>query len=280
MSAAPSHSASVLNCPRVVPILEVAGEASNTRSLSFADRLAANALPGQFGMIWAPSVDEVPMSLLPQGKGDTVTIVVKERGSGTRALLRKKRGDLIGVRGPYGRSFTYAGVSQALMIAGGTGAIPLLALVRRLAPAGVKCSFILGAHTSRELLFRNEIEQFCKESGGRSIITTDDGSTGIRALATEEAAKILRAAAFDRVYTCGPEVMMRRVIDLTEDARIPAEAGLERIFKCGSGICGSCCIGPYLTCKDGPVFDSEILKELPEFGKSTRAASGRPVKIR
>ena len=279
MSVAPSHSPNALNRPRTVPILGIADEASNTRSLSFADRLAANALPGQFGMIWAPGVDEVPMSLLPEGKRDTVTIVVKERGSGTRALQRKKTGDVIGVRGPYGRGFTYAGVSQALMIAGGTGAIPLLALVRRLAPAGVKCSFILGAHTSRELLFRNEIERLSKESGGRSVITTDDGSAGIRALAAEEAAKVLHASAFDRVYTCGPEVMMRRVIDLTEEARIPAEAGLERIFKCGSGICGSCCIGPYLTCKDGPVFDSEALRELPEFGKSTRSASGRPVKI-
>ena len=68
MSTAPSHSANVLNRPRVVPILGVAVEASNTRSLSFADKLAANALPGQFGMIWAPGVDEVPMSLLPQGE--------------------------------------------------------------------------------------------------------------------------------------------------------------------------------------------------------------------
>jgi dihydroorotate dehydrogenase electron transfer subunit len=280
LSSALSHSANVLNRPRAVPILGVEDEASNTRSLDFEDRLASNALPGQFGMIWTPSVDEVPMSLLPQGRGDTVTIVVKERGSGTRALLRKKPGDLIGVRGPYGTSFTDAGISQALMIAGGTGAIPLLALVRRLAPAGVKCSFILGAHTSRDLLFRNEIEQLSKQSGGRCIITTDDGSIGIRALATEEAAKALRAASFDRVYTCGPEVMMRRVIDLTEEARIPAEAGLERVFKCGSGICGSCCIGPYLTCKDGPVFKSEILRELPEFGKSTRDASGRIVNIR
>jgi dihydroorotate dehydrogenase electron transfer subunit len=73
--------------------------------------------------------------------------------------------------------------------------------------------------------------------------------------------------------------MMRKVVDHAAEARIPAEAGLERIFKCGSGICGSCCIGPYLACKDGPVFSSEILRGLPEFGKSTRDASGRPVLI-
>jgi len=280
MSATSPKSTYILNRPRVVPILEIVDEASNTRSLSFMDKLAATAMPGQFGMIWAPGADEIPMSLLPRGKDDTVTVTVKERGSGTRALLRKKSRDLIGVRGPYGRGFTYAGVKKALMIAGGTGAIPLLALVRRLAPAGVKCSFILGAHTSREVLFRNEIERLSKESGGSCTITTDDGSTGTRGLATEEAAKVLRARSFDRVYTCGPEVMMRKVLDLTEEVQIPAEAGLERIFKCGSGICGSCCIGPYLACKDGPVFSSEILRKLPEFGKSTRDASGKPVTIR
>ncbi len=69
--------------------------------------------------------------------------------------------------------------------------------------------------------------------------------------------------------------MMRKVVDLGRDARIPVQAGLERIFKCGSGICGSCCIGPYLVCKDGPVFDGETLGTLLEFGAWTRDHSGR-----
>jgi dihydroorotate dehydrogenase electron transfer subunit len=280
MSTALPKPIRALHRPRVVTILDITPEAANTKSLSFKDKLGATAMPGQFGMIWAPGIDEVPMSLLPRGKDDIVTIIVKERGNGTGALLRKKKGDLIGVRGPYGKGFTYASVRNALMIGGGTGAIPLLALVRMLAPARVKCSFILGAHNNRELLFQNEIERLCKETGGSYIATTDDGSAGTRGLATHEAAKVLRAGSFDRVYTCGPEAMMRKIIDLAGEAQIRAEAGLERIFKCGSGICGSCCIGPYTVCKDGPVFSSETLRELPEFGKSTRDASGRPVAIK
>lgn len=279
MSAALPKSAYLPNRPRVVPILKIAEVASNVKSLSFRDKLAAAALPGQFGMIWAPGADEVPMSLLPREKDDIAAIIVKERGNGTRALLRKKRGDLIGIRGPYGRGFTYAGVKNVLMIGGGIGAIPVLALLRTLAPRGIVCSFILGAHTSRELLFSNEIERLSRRSRGSFCITTDDGSAGTKGLATDEAARVLHARSFDQVYTCGPEAMMRNVIDLVQEAQIPAEAGLERIFKCGSGICGSCCIGPYLVCKDGPVFSSETLRELPEFGKSTRDASGRPVII-
>lgn len=279
MSAALPKSAYLPNRPRVVPILKIAEVAPNVKSLSFRDKLAAAALPGQFGMIWAPGADEVPMSLLPREKDDIAAIIVKERGNGTRALLRKKRGDLIGIRGPYGRGFTYAGVKNVLMIGGGIGAIPVLALLRTLAPRGIVCSFILGAHTSRELLFSNEIERLSRRSRGSFCITTDDGSAGTKGLATDEAARVLHARSFDHVYTCGPEAMMRNVIDLAQEAQIPAEAGLERIFKCGSGICGSCCIGPYLVCKDGPVFSSETLRELPEFGKSKRDASGRPVII-
>jgi dihydroorotate dehydrogenase electron transfer subunit len=249
------------------------------KSLSFMDKLTAAALPGQFGMVWVPGVDEVPMSLLPRDKDNIVTITVKERGSGTSALLRKRGGDLIGVRGPYGRGFTWADVEKVLMIAGGTGAIPLLALLRELASTDVQCSFVLGAHTSHELLFKSEIERLCDGTGGMLTITTDDGSIGSKGLATDEAVRVLCGGSFDRVYTCGPERMIKKVVDLATEAQIPAEAGVERIFKCGSGICGSCCIGPYLACKDGPVFSSDTLRGLREFGKSTRDASGRRIAI-
>jgi len=110
-------------------------------------------------------------------------------------------------------------------------------------------------------------------------VTTDDGSTGTKGLATDEGATLLRTRTFDRVYTCGPETMMRKVMDLAEEVHVPMEAGLERIFKCGSGICGSCCIGGHLVCKDGPVFNSDVLRRLPEFGESSRDASGRRVPI-
>jgi dihydroorotate dehydrogenase electron transfer subunit len=269
----------VLNRPRVVPVVESVEETPRIRSLSFRDDLTGAAEPGQFGMVWAPGVDEVPMSLLPRGKDGVVTITVKERGKGTAGLRGKKVGDLIGIRGPYGRGFTCAGVKRVLMIAGGTGAIPLLALLRRLSATGTECSFILGAHSSQELLFKNEVELLSKGTGGIMSITTEDGSAGTKGLATDETPRVLRSRPFDRVYTCGPEVMMRRVVDLAAEARISSEVGLERIFKCGSGICGSCCIGSFLVCRDGPVFAGEVLKGLPEFGKSTRDASGRPVVI-
>lgn len=262
--------------PRTVRIVSVAEAADRIKCLSFEDKPCAAAEPGQFGMVWAPGADEMPMSLLPAGN-DLVTVTVKERGEGTRALLRKMRGDLIGIRGPYGRGFTYTNEKSVLMVAGGTGAIPLVALLHKLGHRDVKCTFILGANTASELLFAREIERLLKGTEGVLYITTDDGSAGVKGLATDKAAKLLRSQSFDRVYTCGPEVMTKRVVDLGAEAHVPAEAGLERIFKCGSAICGSCCIGPYLVCKDGPVFKGEVLRALSEFGRSTRDASGKRV---
>jgi len=278
MRSAPPIPSAVLHRPRTVRIVSVADEADKIKSLSFEDKPCAAAEPGQFGMVWAPGADEMPMSLLPSGN-DLVTVTVKERGEGTRALLRKMRGDLIGIRGPYGRGFTYANEKSALLVAGGTGAIPLVALLRKLAHRDAQCTFILGANTASELLFANKIEHLLSGTGGVLYITTDDGSAGVKGLATDEATKLLRSQSFDRVYTCGPEVMMKRVIDLGAEAHVPAEAGLERIFKCGSAICGSCCIGPYLVCKDGPVFKGEVLRGLFEFGRSTRDASGKRIAL-
>jgi dihydroorotate dehydrogenase electron transfer subunit len=279
MTTKPPKPASLTHRPRVVHILQVSEETPTVKTFSFKDDSSAGATPGQFGMVWVPGVDEFPMSLLPSGRDDIVTIAVKERGEGSQALLGKRRGDLIGIRGPYGRGFTHSNEKKVLMVGGGTGAIPLLALFRTIVRRDIECSFVSGANSSRELIFLSEIRQLVNETGGYLAVTTDDGSAGTRGLATDEAAKLLGDGRFDRVYTCGPERMMKKVMDLAEKAHVPAEAGLERIFKCGSGICGSCCIGSYLACKDGPVFSDEILKHVPEFGKTTRDASGRPIVI-
>ena len=261
--------------PRVVRVLEVSNETPTVKTFSFRDKLSSGAAPGQFGMVWMPGVDEFPMSLLPSGHDDIVTIAVKERGEGSRALLRRRSGDLIGVRGPYGRGFTHSVERRVLMVGGGTGAIPLLALLHSLAGKSVECSFVLGASSSRELILLSEIKRVVNETRGLLSVTTDDGSAGTKGVATDEAARLLDDKGFDRVYTCGPERMMKNVIDLARKAHVPAEAGLERIFKCGSGICGSCCIGSHLVCKDGPVFGDELLRDVPEFGRTTRDASGR-----
>ena len=261
--------------PRAVQIFTARSETPSVRSLTFKDEMAFRAQPGQFVMLWIPGSDEIPLSLVPLSEEGLVRVAVKNRGEGSRALLAKDQGDLIGVRGPYGNSFTHSDEERVLLIAGGTGTVPLLALLQALLPMEIRCSFILGAETADELLFASEIRELAEKTRGLVRFATEDGSTGEKGLATDLATKVLQDHSFDRIYTCGPEAMMRKVVNLGRDARIPVQAGLERIFKCGSGICGSCCIGPYLVCKDGPVFDGETLSTLLEFGAWTRDHSGR-----
>lgn len=261
--------------PRVVRLVNVKSETPTVWSLTFMDDMAFRSQPGQFIMLWVPGSDEIPLSLVPLNEDGLVRIAVKRRGEGSKALLTKKRGDLIGVRGPYGNSFTHTDEKCVLLVGGGTGTVPLLALLRAFLPLKVRCSFILGAETALEVLFAGEIRDLTVKTGGVARFATEEGSAGERGLATDLVTKVLQDQSFDRIYTCGPEGMMRKVVNLGRNARIPVQAGMERVFKCGSGICGSCCIGPYLVCKDGPVFDGETLAKLPEFGAWTRDHSGR-----
>jgi len=266
--------------PRIVEIVSVKNETPSLRSLNFRDELSSEAKPGQFIMTWVPGTDEIPLSLIPFDEDGFVRIAVKERGEGSKSLLRRAKGDMLGIRGPYGSAFTHTNERRVLMIAGGTGTVPLLALLRTLASESIECNFILGASTARELLFAAEIRSLAGKTKKATVhVATEDGSEGEKGLATDLAAKVLKDQSFDRIYTCGPEAMMRRVLDLAKAAQTPVEAGLERIFKCGSGICGSCCIGPYLVCKDGPVFNGKTLRGLSEFGFWARDHSGRRVAV-
>jgi len=240
------------------------------------DKLCAKAKPGQFLMLWIPGIDEIPLSILNVGDGQ-VSVAVKAVGDATRHLHTMQHGDLVGVRGPFGNNFTESR-GRVLLVGGGTGTAPLLFLARRLATKADKLSFIIGAKTRDELLFLKDLDSVCSEE---SILgTTEDGSFGIQCLATEPLEDMLDKQNFNMIYTCGPEQMMRKVFDLAEKRRIPMEASLERLMRCGIGLCGSCVIGKYRVCRDGPVFNLSQLHEIKsEFGYSKLGFDGDVIPI-
>ena len=85
---------------------------------------------------------------------------------------------------------------------------------------------------------------------------------------------------FDMIYVCGPEQMMFRIFQLAEQYEVPIQASLERIMRCGIGVCGSCTIGHLRICKDGPVLNSEQLRNIKgEFGKFYLDFTGKKNKI-
>jgi dihydroorotate dehydrogenase electron transfer subunit len=260
---------------RVTGILSVETESSSVKTFTFEDKHCARAKPGQFLMLWIPGVDEIPLSILNAEKDGTIAVVVKKVGSATKALHKMEAGELIGIRGPFGNWFN-VGQGKALMVGGGTGIAPLLFLARRLAVKAAKFVLVLGAKTEEEILFIDELKQIC--SRGNLVATTEDGTYGIECLATAPLEAMMTKERFDMIYACGPEQMIRKVFDLAEEHGTRMEASLERLMRCAMGLCGSCVIGKYRVCRDGPVFTKERLREVKsEFGVSKRDFDGRKI---
>jgi len=230
-------------------------------------------------MLWIPGVDEIPLSILAVEEGGLVSVAVKNVGQATKALHEKKEGQIIGLRGPFGNSFSMV-KGSVLMVAGGTGTAPLVFLTSRLLPRITKGVFVLGAKTKSELIFMNHLKESFNRTQVRLISSTEDGTCGITGLCTKPVEEILAKETFNIVYTCGPEKMVRKVFELSEGVRTNLEASLERLMRCSIGICGSCTIGKYRVCADGPVFASKQLREVKsEFGSSKRDRTGREIPL-
>jgi len=260
--------------PRAVEIREVISETATIKSILFEDRLSSESKPGQFAMIWIPGIDEIPMSYSYISRSGHCGVTVRAVGEATTALHALKAGQRIGVRGPYGNGFRLNQAKRLLLVGGGTGIACLAPLVEQLAGLRTELSLVLGARTATELLFLNRIKRSVSRGNSRIVVTTDDGTYGSKGLASEYSVKLLQPEAFEQVYTCGPELMMAPIVQACVERGIPVQASLERYVKCGLGLCGSCVIGPYRVCKDGPVFEGKDLVNLDEFGRNKRDASG------
>ncbi|AAL80312.1 dihydroorotate dehydrogenase electron transfer subunit [Pyrococcus furiosus DSM 3638] len=241
---------------RRVSIEETWEVAKNIKAFRLSEKLEFT--PGQFIMLWLPGVEEKPLSL-----ADKNLIMVKKVGRFTNELFKLKEGDYVWIRGPYGHGFSGKGKSVAL-IAGGIGIPPIYALAKY---GNFKRSILIyGARTKEEIALPKDIESYVDEV----IITTDDGSYGIKGFPTDVLME--RRSEFDYVYACGPEIMLAKILEIMEFENV--EVSAERYMKCGIGVCGSCALGPYLVCRDGPVFSGKQLINT-EFGKYSRTPDGR-----
>jgi len=266
--------------PRIVKIQSVEDTSVGVKSFIFQDPQSANAKPGQFLMVWVPGVDEIPLSLSFIGPGDRAGFTVLKLGEATTALHKKKRGDIIGIRGPYGTPFNPVS-GNVLVVGGGTGVAPLIPLIEALVKQKTEITFVLGVKTVERLLFMNRIKKILSKVKSRLIVTTDDGSFGIKGFASDPVREILEENKFNIIYTCGRERLMYEVFKQAEREGMPVQASLERFMKCGVGICGQCVLDPLglRVCKDGPVFTSETLRKITDFGVYTRNASGKKILI-
>jgi dihydroorotate dehydrogenase electron transfer subunit len=244
-------------------------ETPSTVTLRF--RYAPEAIPGQFVMLWIPGDDEIPMSLSYPG-GPLKGVTVKAMGATSRHIQSIREGDWIGVRGPYGNQFDLT-PNRILIVAGGSGAAVLAPAAEAARARGSLVTVALGATTAAELLFEERFRQMAAEVH----VATDDGSVGVHGFVTKIAERLLDSHPFDAVWTCGPEVMMRKVVAAADLHSAPTVLAMERHMKCALGLCDACAIGPYHVCVDGPVFPAGAIAPLAEFGGFQRDPSGRRV---
>ena len=219
--------------------------------------MLAGALPGQFVMLrgeWGrdPLLPRA-FSILRLCEGGC-EILVKAIGRGTRLLQLARQGAPMSVLGPLGKAFPAPEASRVdLLVAGGVGLAPLLWLAEKYRDGAYH--LLYGARTADDLVLLDDIAA----TGCKLTVTTEDGSRGVRGRVTD-AMTTLEAA---RVLTCGPNAMMRAVVDIAKKHSVPCLVSVEGEMACGIGVCLGCALPltdgtrPFAyACVDGPVFDA------------------------
>ena len=228
------------------------------------ERIARAYRPGMFVILWLPDIDFLPMSI-SNIEGNLIEITVQKIGEGTYKLFELNEGDNIGIRGPFGNSWNYEDASNILIVGGGMGIAALTSLIKPLKQNKKNVIVTIGAKDEASLIFADRLIDLIPNT----MCSTDDGSVGKKCFVTDTIEDILAKNNIDLIITCGPEIMMKQVLEIVKSNNIEIQVSLERKMKCGVGLCGSCCIGEnndVSVCKDGPIFNSEQLRKLHQFG--------------
>ena len=252
--------------PTVLPISKVIREGKDQKTIFVKHK--ANVKPGQFYMLWIPGIDSKPYAVSYYNKNE-LGFTSAAIGKFSNAFDRLRVGDKIGLFGPYGNSFSIK--KNACVVAGGIGISSVSTLIDKLKNPTI----IYGARKKDCLIYLKRYKN------KKLSVTTDDGSYGGKGFTTDVLKELLgdNRNKIEVVYTCGPEIMMKKVFELCRKYNIGYEASLERFMKCAFGLCGACAINDKLVCIDGPIFNSQQLKKLGEFGKFARIKTGRKVTI-
>jgi dihydroorotate dehydrogenase electron transfer subunit len=259
-----------MNFPQVTKIKRIIEETPTVKTFVFPWEVTGE-IPGQFLMLWNFQ-DEKPMSIssIDSAKGE-IGISVKMIGPFTTSLHKLSKNDKLGLRGPYGTGFQIAG-SRVLAVGGGIGMAPIAAFTQEASKNGVDVDVITAATTKEEILFQERLEMV----GAKVMPTTDDGSHGFCGFATELAEKLIKEENYDMMVVCGPEIMMKKLSDISNHYQLPSQFSLERYMKCALGICGQCCVDDvgWRICVEGPVLWNDQLNMISEFGNYRRDSAG------
>ncbi len=266
-----------------VPCRVLAASAQNARDVHFVVEAPGDGFapePGQFVMVSLPGIGEAPFSLaaLPgEGTaGGTFQMLIRRVGRLTNLITQLEAGDVMYVRGPYGRRVDWSRFEDAglLLMAGGLGLAPLRSFVSRALLQRERfgrIDLLVGARSPEELLFKDDLKAWAGRPDDVHVHLTVDaarteweGRIGaitslLDGLAVESAATV--------AFLCGPPVMYRHCL-----RRLLAMGfyehnlwlTLERRMKCGLGLCGNCQVDGHYLCSEGPLVSWREVRHLRE----------------
>lgn len=229
-----------------------------------APTIAAEVLPGQFvhirvGESYDPLLRR-PFSIYNVDKKlGSITVFYKVVGRGTRIFSRVHLENRLDVMGPLGKPFSIpSDIKTAYLIGGGVGMAPLVYLARVLTDNKIRCRVLMGASTAGFLAGKDILDKL----GVNYLVSTDDGSAGMKGRVTDLFAEQMAQRKADFVYSCGPEIMMAEVTRIAEEFGVPGELSLEEHMACGVGACLGCAhkmkdgdgFRFAKVCSEGPVF--------------------------
>jgi dihydroorotate dehydrogenase electron transfer subunit len=222
--------------------------------------VAEIAKPGQFVHVKADGFTlRRPISICEiDRRNGTLRIVFEIRGQGTAKLTSLNVGDNIDMIAPLGNGFTLPDDihpnRRVILVGGGIGVPPLLAVAKVMRESSTA---ILGFRSYDKIILASDF----KQADSHVIPCTDDGSVGVHGAVTVPLSQELAKNDVDKVYACGPEPMLRAVVEECNKSDVPCEVSLEERMGCGVGACVVCACrttgGIARVCKDGPVFDSK-----------------------
>lgn len=254
--------------PELLPITRVRKDTRDvfTLELDVSARGGFAFRPGQFNMLYPFGVGESAISISGDpARPDRLVHTIRAVGVVTRALERLRRGDLVGVRGPFGRPWPVEAADgrDLVIVAGGLGLAPLRPVIYH--AIANRRSFgrivvLIGTRSPEDLLFAREVERWRGKLDMEVRVTVDvagrdwRGNIGV-------VTRLIAQAGFDAAtavaMVCGPEIMMRFVARELERLGVTTDRvwiTMERNMRCGVAQCGHCQLGPSFVCKDGPVY--------------------------
>lgn len=263
-------------------VLASAQETEDTWTLDLEPPAGATGgfAPGQFNMLYAFGVGEVPVSISgdPESSG-ALRHTVRAVGSVTAAICAARPGDQLGVRGPFGSSWPLGEATgdDLLIVGGGVGLAPLRSALLAALTRGTELRRVVLLYGGREpgqLLYRGELERWAAAPDLEVGITVDSAREGWRG-DVGVVTRLIERARLDPARTvafvCGPELMMRFSARALQARGVPPERihlSIERNMKCAITRCGRCVFGPTYACREGPVMrlsDIEPLLRIREL---------------